>query len=121
MKYKVDRLAVHSKYDGRCAYCGKEITVKQMQVDHIEPHFHTWTEEEALFHNIKKGSHEMENLNPSCARCNKWKSTFSIEQFRNQVQTSIDRLRRDTPNFNLALDYGLIELKPITVKFYFEN
>lgn len=121
MKYKVDRLLVHAKYDGRCAYCGTEITVKQMQVDHIEPHWHTVTEEEALRCGIKKGSHDVENLNPSCAGCNRWKSTWTLEQFRNQVQTSINRLTRDTPNFNLALDYGLIEIKPITVKFYFEK
>lgn len=121
MKYKVDRIAVHAKFGGKCAYCGKEITIKQMQVDHIEPHWHTLSEADAIRCNIKKGSHEMENLNPSCARCNKWKSAFSIEQFRNQVQTSIERLRRDTPNFNLALDYGLIEIQPNPVQFYFEK
>jgi 5-methylcytosine-specific restriction endonuclease McrA len=120
-KMKIDRALIHAKYDGRCAYCGTEITVKQMQVDHIQPHWHTVTEEEALRCGIKKGSHDVENLNPSCARCNRWKSTWTLEQFRNQVQTSINRLTRDTPNFNLALDYGLIEIKPITVKFYFEK
>lgn len=120
-KMKIDRTLVYAKCNGRCAYCGNEITLKQMQVDHIQPCWHTVTEQEAVKYGIKKGSHDIDNLNPSCARCNRWKSTFSLEQFRTQVQTSIDRLKRDTPNFNLALDYGLIEIKPIEIEFYFEK
>ncbi len=30
---KIDRKSVYEKFDGRCAYCGREITIKQMQVD----------------------------------------------------------------------------------------
>ena len=31
------RLKVYDKYRGHCAYCGKEIVMKDMQVDHIIP------------------------------------------------------------------------------------
>jgi 5-methylcytosine-specific restriction endonuclease McrA len=34
------RELVYNKCGGHCAYCGVEITSKQMQVDHIEPHWH---------------------------------------------------------------------------------
>lgn len=118
---KINRQEVYGKCDGHCAYCGVEITLKQMQVDHIEPHWHTLTEQEAQRSNIKKGSHEIENLNPSCARCNKWKSTYTLEQFRNVIETSLVRLERDTPNFRLARDYGLIDLKNKPVIFFFEK
>ena len=118
---KINRQEIYNKCNGHCAYCGKEITIKQMQVDHIEPHWHTMTEQEAQRFNIKKGSHEMGNLNPSCARCNKWKSTYSLEQFRGVVQRSIDRMERDTPNFRLAKDYGLIIITDQPVVFYFER
>jgi 5-methylcytosine-specific restriction endonuclease McrA len=117
---KINREEVWLKYDKRCAYCGKDITIKEMQVDHIQPHWHTMTEEEANRFNITKGSHDMENLNPSCARCNKWKSTYSLEQFRKVIETSINRLERDTPNFRLARDYGLVEVNEKPIKFYFE-
>jgi len=43
---KINRELVHSKFGGRCAYCGVEITIKQMQVDHIVPHWHTCSDEE---------------------------------------------------------------------------
>lgn len=118
---KINRQQVYDKYDGHCAYCGVEITLKKMQVDHIEPHWHTFTEQEAIRSNIKKGSHDIDNLNPSCARCNKWKSTYTLEQFRKVVESSLDRLERDTPNFRLARDYGLIELKNKPVIFFFEK
>jgi 5-methylcytosine-specific restriction endonuclease McrA len=121
VKVKINREEVLLKCDKRCAYCGVEITLKQMQVDHIQPHWHTFTEQQASQANIVKGSHDLDNLNPSCARCNKWKSTYSVEHFRKVVETSLDRLERDTPNFRLARDYGLIEVIEKPVIFYFER
>jgi 5-methylcytosine-specific restriction endonuclease McrA len=118
---KIDRQQVYDKCDGHCAYCGVEITLKQMQVDHIQPHWHTFTDQQASQAKIVKGSHDLDNLNPSCARCNKWKSTYSVEHFRKVVETSLDRLERDTPNFRLARDYGLIKVIEKPVIFYFER
>ena len=115
------RQTVYNKCGGKCAYCGCEITINQMQIDHIEPHWHTLTEEQAKKSGIKKGSHDIDNLNPSCARCNKWKSTYNLETFRKVVETSLDRLERDTPNFRLARDYGLLEVKNKSVIFEFEK
>ena len=120
MAKKINREEIYNKCNGHCAYCGVEITIKQMQVDHIEPHWHTLTETQAQKSKIKKGSHEIENLNPSCSRCNKWKSTYSLESFRNVIETSLVRLERDTPNFRLARDYGLLTETPKQIKFYFE-
>jgi len=117
---KINRQLVYDKCQGHCAYCGKEITIKEMQVDHIEPHWHTLTETQAQKAKLNKGSHDISNLNPSCSRCNKWKSTYSLEQFRKVVQTSIDRLERDTPNFRLAKDYGLLTIENKPIVFYFE-
>jgi 5-methylcytosine-specific restriction endonuclease McrA len=118
---KINREEVYNKCGGHCAYCGKEITIKQMQVDHIEPHWHTITEQQAKKYKIEKGSHDFSNLNPSCDRCNKWKSTYSLEQFRKVVETSLDRLERDTPNFRLARDFGLIQINQSKIVFFFEK
>ena len=76
---KINREEVYNKCGGHCAYCGKEITIKQMQVDHIEPHWHTLSEQQAKKSGIDKGSHNISNLNPSCARCNKWKSRANLK------------------------------------------
>lgn len=118
---KINRQEVYDKCNGRCAYCGNEITIKQMQVDHKEPLFRNHTDEQLKWYKRERGTDDMDNLLPSCARCNKWKDTFTLEKFREIVQTSIDRLERDTPNFRLARDYGLIEVKQIPVVFYFER
>jgi len=39
--------------------------------------------------------------------------------FRNIVESSIDRLQRDTPNYRLAKDYGLIKVEQKPVIFFF--
>jgi hypothetical protein len=120
-KKKIDRQEVYDKCSGHCAYCGIEITFKQMQVDHIKPLYRNDKVETLEAWGVERGTDEMDNLNPSCSRCNKWKSTFSLEMFRTIVEKSIDRMERDTPNFRLARDYSLIEVKPIKVVFYFEK
>jgi len=118
---KINREQILLKYNGHCAYCGKVISMKQMQVDHIEPHWRTMTVQDAEKNSIVKGSHDISNLNPSCARCNKWKSTWTLEQFRDVIKTSLNRLERDTPNFRLAKDYGLLTINEKSVIFYFER
>ena len=120
-KKKIDRQEVYDKCSGHCAYCGIEITFKQMQVDHIKPLYRNDKVETLEVWGVERGTDEMDNLNPSCSRCNKWKSTFSLEMFRTIVENSIDRMERDTPNFRLARDYGLIEVKQNPVVFYFER
>ncbi len=34
---KAERVEIHNKYDGHCAYCGCEIDISKMQVDHVKP------------------------------------------------------------------------------------
>lgn len=125
---KSDRQKVFDKYGGHCAYCGCQLQ-KGWNVDHIEPIWHTWSEEsvENIAKitggrlRIKKGADSIKNYNPACPRCNKWKSTFSVEQFRIEISKQVDRLKRDSSNFRMALDYGLAAAinKPVT--FFFET
>lgn len=119
---KIDRQKIHNKYNGHCAYCGKEITIKQMQVDHIQAKWNTWSEAEINRRpGFVRGSDEECNLNPSCARCNKWKSTFSVEEFRREIQMQTERLRRDSSAYRMALDFNLVKEQDGVVIFYFET
>lgn len=102
------REQVYQKYGGRCAYCGKEITLKQMQVDHIHPQY-------------LGGNDDYDNLNPSCRVCNNWKLTHSVEQFRYEIEMQIDRLRLRSANFRMAERYGLVEITRKPVIFWFES
>lgn len=113
------RIQVYKKYDGHCAYCGCELNGK-FQVDHIEPIYRGWNYTLIDKYN-KKRIEDISNYNPSCARCNKWKSTWSIEEFRHEISMQIERLKRDSSSFRLSLDYSLIQETKKQVKFYFET
>lgn len=47
------RQIVYDKHRGHCAYCGREIAYKDMQVDHIYPQY-------------RGGKDDLDNLNPAC-------------------------------------------------------
>lgn len=101
------RQKVYEKYDGHCAYCGKKIEYKDMQVDHIQSHY-------------LEGSDELENYNPSCRQCNFYKGTMSIEDFRVQLTKLRERLQK-VYIYRLSISYGLVEEKENTIQFYFEK
>lgn len=116
------RERVYNKYDGHCAYCGVEIEYKKMQVDHIVAALHNW--DNVSFErnpNVPKGTHDESNLNPSCARCNKWKSSMPLEMFRTEIQEQIKRLNLYSANYRLAKSYGLLSENAPSVVFYFER
>ena len=110
---KTKRLQVYNKYGGRCAYCGREIKYKDMQVDHI------WPQHMMRLIDVEK-MNSAENLNPSCRRCNHYKRGGSLEYFRQLIKTLHDRVRKIYIN-KVAEDYGIIKVKPWDGKFYFEK
>lgn len=109
------REAVYYKYDGHCAYCGKELTTKEFQVDHLIPvqreRFGKYTEEQL---------ERFENYMPACRRCNHYKRAHSLEVFRKYVEEIPAKLYRDNYIYKVGLDYGLVEAHEHKVKFYFE-
>lgn len=115
------REQIYRKYDGHCAYCGKPIEYKEMQVDHIKPIFRNWSEEEKERH-LKGhyGNDAVENYNPSCHACNFRKGTDSIEGFREAIEHGLECCRRDF-TYRMMLRYGLVEEHPHRVEFYFEK
>ncbi len=110
------REAVYDKYQGHCAYCGKKLEYKDMQLDHMIPrqreHFKKYTEEEIEC---------FENYMPSCRRCNHYKRAHSLETFREMIETIPQKLVRDSYIYKVGLDYNLIEEHPHKIEFYFEN
>lgn len=101
------RQQVYEKHGGHCAYCGREIEYKDMQVDHIKPKYF-------------RGSDEVENLNPACRMCNFRKGTFNIEQFRKEIERQADGVCR-TFQGKMSLAYGLLKRENKKVIFYFER
>lgn len=118
---KKTRDLVKSKYNNKCAYCGCDLQ-KGWHVDHIEPAFHNWSDRDIELHLKKpRGLNVIENYNPACPRCNRWKGTWSIDDFRREISLQTERLKRDSSNYRMALDYGLIIETKIEVKFYYET
>lgn len=110
---KAQRIEVYSKYSGHCAYCGKAIEYKDMQVDHIWPQHMMQLIDQERMNNIK-------NLNPSCRRCNHYKRGESLEHFRQALKTLHERTQK-IYICKVAEDYGIIEVNPWDGKFYYER
>ena len=122
------RELVHKKYNCKCGYCGISIEYKEMQVDHIIPQnefiahiTNQWRIPEFLKHLTVSDMNHFDNLMPSCRVCNKWKSTFTIDQFKKEVFEQVKRLNDYSTNYRMAKKYDLVSetVKPIV--FYFER
>lgn len=107
---KETRHKVYMKYHGHCAYCGKEIAYKDMQVDHLIP----------LNGYREQGTDDFENLMPSCRRCNHYKRANSLERFRQNIEEIPSKLMRDNYIFKVGVDYGFFDSENKNVRFYFE-
>lgn len=107
---KAIRQVVHAKYGGRCAYCGREIAYKDMQVDHFVPK-RGWDE---------NGSDDISNLMPSCRMCNHYKRAHSLETFRRYIQ-EIPRKLRENYIYKIGVVYGNVVESPKPIEFYFEK
>lgn len=102
------REAVYRKYDGHCAYCGAKIDIKDMQVDHLIPFYND-------------GEETIDNYMPACRQCNFYKSTLTIEKFRNELELIPHRLHEQMFIFRLAEKYGRFTTESVPITFYFET
>lgn len=104
---KILRQRVFEKWGGRCAYCGKQLEFKAMQIDHITPKQH-------------RGDDDFDNLNPACRSCNHYKRANNLEVFRESMFFLHKRVSK-IYICRIAEDYGIIRILPWDGKFYFEK
>lgn len=104
------RAKVYRKYDGHCAYCGREILLSEMQIDHFIPK-RGWNE---------KGSDNIENLMPSCRMCNHYKRANPLELFRTYIEEIPYKLRRNYI-YKVGVAYGNVIENKKPIEFYFET
>lgn len=128
------RQQVYDKYGGHCAYCGRKLTLKEMQVDHVYSVYHAELNEKGKAVDVddikgdleslkEKAAHvnDIDNLMPACRQCNFYKGAMDIETFRNQLETTLLGNTIKTFQFRLAERYGLVQATPHHVRFYFEK
>ncbi len=106
---KSERQQVYDMFGGHCAYCGCEITLQQMQVDHIQAF-------------ELGGADDISNMFPACRSCNHRKNTESLEAFRKSMEKAPAVLMRDSVTYRNAVRFGIIShVENPKVTFYFEK
>ena len=108
---KMTRGNVYAKYNGHCAYCGCELSLGEMKVDHH------------IAYQGQGGENSLENYYPSCDVCNRVKSNRTIEQFKKAIQHcgEIHRKRKHpimADSDKIAIKYGLTTEDHEIVFFY---
>jgi hypothetical protein len=93
--------------NGHCAYCGCELTLKSMQIDHI-------------YAFNSGGKCDKRNYFPACRPCNFRKSTLNIEDFRKQLEDTLKNLNQYSANYRQAKRFGMIYEFSEKVVFFFE-
>lgn len=115
MKTKKEiRQAVYDKYGGHCAYCGRPLAYKDMQVDHIVSKYSSRYTDPADIDVLT-------NYNPACRACNFRKGTLSLEGFRREIK---EQAKREMLRFQarMSVAFGLLEYHPEReITFYFEQ
>lgn len=105
------REIVRNKYSNKCAYCGVDL-VKGWNVDHIKPQ-------------VFGGTNDLENLNPSCKDCNKYKCHADLEGYRKQLHKMLNEkleyLFKSKTKMQVAMNMGSIKHTLWDGKFYFER
>lgn len=128
---RAQRAELKHKYDGHCSYCGVELG-RRWQADHLEP-----VEREVIWYkceksrtmkskngDMRKPEHDhIDNMMPSCTKCNNDKSSMTLESWRRVIKDRIKTLNTDPKyaSYQKAKRYGLVVETDIDVVFWFEK
>ena len=113
---KAERQEVYEKCRGHCAYCGKEISISEMNVDHLIP-----MEFYYAYYAVGIDIDAMHNFMPACRSCNNYKSSMTLERFRKAAERWPEVLMRDSVTYRNAVRFGMVKPTPHPVVFYFEQ
>jgi hypothetical protein len=127
---KKQRENIRMMFGGKCAYCGCELGEKGWHADHVKN-----IERKLEWHYDNSGklslrsSNEchkpendvIENIFPSCAPCNIFKSSMDLEWFRTTIESQLEKAHKYSANYRVAKRFGLIEETPRKIIFHFES
>lgn len=122
---KRQREALRTKYDGRCAYCGEELT--KMQADHLEPVTRITTDPwgkplSAQDRRVMRPDRNVvANMMPACPQCNNSKGGYTLEGWRDLLSRSAEIVAREKPIFKAGVRFGRISISDGPIVFHFER
>ena len=117
MSKKSDRLLILNKTKGRCLYCGVDLNNTKWQADHIHP----------IIRHPEKGTcinpefDVIDNLYPTCAPCNHFKSSYTIAGFRDKVQSQFEGILKYHTGARQLDRLGLITMNTAPILFWYEK
>ena len=118
------RLKIYNKFNKKCCYCGNDLEYKNMQIDHLHPqcrsHYYQSDLMKKMYNLQDKTVDDFNNLMPSCRRCNHYKRSLTLEEFRERMKTIHERIA-DIYIVKVAIDYRIVKINKWNGKFYFEN
>ena len=103
-----ERKMVHKRYGGHCAYCGKIISLSQMEISVVSK----------MKYAHKK---DLNLILPSCRVCNRGRKTKSIPQYRNDIRQAHEILLRYKGIYGLTVRFHKVNWSGDNFKFYFEQ
>lgn len=123
---KKQREELKQKFGGHCAYCGCELLDK-WHADHVESVLRISDFKDGKF--IPTGrmnnpeNDNIDNLYPACVKCNIKKSGGSIEVFRKDLETLVDRMNSQFrfSFYQHAKRFGLVQETQKPIIFFFEE
>ena len=92
-----------------------------MQIDHLVPLYRNDSDERLNKWGKIRGTDDISNLMPSCRSCNHYKSTFTLDEYREQLMIMRERLNKQHKIYSISKRYRLIEEKPNKIVFFFEK
>lgn len=113
---KADRALILNKSHGNCWYCGVSLIGVKWQADHFHP---------IIRYGDGKCAHPqldtMMNMVPSCAPCNNYKLSSSIEVFRRNVAEQERLTLKASTGLRMLNRLGRVSFNQEPVKFWFEE
>ena len=129
---KTQRAKLKMKFGGHCAYCG-ELLGDKWHADHFEPVVRDFKfvkcqktgflKTQSTGELLKPEHDHIDNMMPSCIRCNLNKSSMSLEGWRRVLTNYINGLNNHGKYamYQHAKRFGLVIETQKPVVFYFEQ
>lgn len=125
------RQEILAKTEGKCFYCGCELPAKGWHADHFHPIIRKLEERyddkgRVIGYTTGKACmypelDTIDNLVPSCAPCNNFKHSSTIEGYRWLVAEQFENTLKNSTGLRQLNRLGLIDISEKPVTFWFER